>query len=521
MKIKTTLICFLFLLLFVTQCFAAEKTETDTPIPKGVYTSLDELADKRIGVQTGSSFDQIAIDSFPNAERVYFSVKTDLINALMTKKIDSLIFDLPIVESMMRENDEITYIPEMVDTFDFGFVFPKTEEGKKLRDEFNEYLAEIKENETFNEFKRNWIVNENNETRTVDYKNLPDINGKLTMATESLYEPFTYRLNGEIVGYDIDMAADFCKKYGYALEIVDMNFEAILPSIISSKCDFAASGLTITKERAESVYFSDSTFSGGTVMVVLRDKQDDPSINTENTPFASIAASFEKTFIRESRWKLFLEGILNTLLITVLSAFFGTVLGFLLFLLCRRGNKIANTTVSFLSWLLQGMPTVVFLMILFYVVFGKVAISGTIVSIIGFTLTVAVAIYQLIKMGVGTIDRGQYEAAYALGYSENRTFFRIILPQVISIIAPSYQSELVSLIKATSIVGYIAVQDLTKMGDIVRSRTYEAFFPLIAVTIIYFLLETLLTFAVKRIQIKTDPKKRKREEILKGVSTND
>ena len=92
---------------------------------------------------------------------------------------------------------------------------------------------------------------------------------------------------------------------------------------------------------------------------------------------------------------------------------------------------------------------------------------------------------------------------------------------MISIIAPSYQSELVSLIKATSIVGYIAVQDLTKMGDIVRSRTYEAFFPLIAVTIIYFLLETLLTFAVQRIQMKTDPKKRKREEILEGVSTND
>ena len=518
MKIKPLLGGVIFILLLVTQCFAAE---TDTPIPKGVYTTLDEIADKKIGVQTGTSFDQIVIDIFPDAERVYFSTKADLINALTTKKVDGVIYDLPVAQNIMRENDDITYIPEMIDTYDFGFAFPKTEEGAKLRDEFNEYLSEIKENETFNEIRRNWLENENNESKSVNYEDLPDINGKLTLATEALYEPFTYRLNGKIVGYDIQMAADFCKKYGYALEIVDMNFDSVLPSIVTGKCDFAATGITITEERAESVYFSAPNFSGGTVMAVLKDKQDDSSVNTGDSAFTSIAASFEKTFIRENRWKLFLEGILNTLLITVLSAFFGTVLGFLLFLLCRRESKIVNTTVSFLSWLLQGMPTVVFLMILFYVVFGKVAISGTVVSIIGFTLTIAVAIYQLIKMGVGTIDRGQYEAAYALGYSENRTFFKIILPQVIPIIAPSYQSELISLIKATSIVGYIAVQDLTKMGDIVRSRTYEAFFPLIAVTIIYFFLETLLTFAVKEIQFKTDPKKRKREDILKGVSIND
>ena len=86
---------------------------------------------------------------------------------------------------------------------------------------------------------------------------------------------------------------------------------------------------------------------------------------------------------------------------------------------------------------------------------------------------------------------------------------------------PAYQGEIVGLIKATAIVGYIAVQDLTKMGDIVRSRTYEAFFPLIAVTVIYFVLEALLSFAVSRIQFRIDPKKRSRERILKGVKTHD
>jgi polar amino acid transport system substrate-binding protein len=172
-------------------------------------------------------------------------------------------------------------------------------------------------------------------------------------------------------------------------------------------------------------------------------------------------------------------------------------------------------------WLVQGMPGVVLLMILFYVIFGSVSISGIIVAVIGFTLTFGASVYGLLKMGVGAVDYGQYEAAYALGYSNIRTFFRIILPQAIPHVMDAYKGEIIILLKGTAIVGYIAVQDLTKMGDIVRSRTYEAFFPLIAVTVIYFVLEMLLGMFVRRIKINIDPKRRSREAILKGVNTND
>jgi polar amino acid transport system substrate-binding protein len=164
---------------------------------------------------------------------------------------------------------------------------------------------------------------------------------------------------------------------------------------------------------------------------------------------------------------------------------------------------------------------VVLLMILYYVVFGSVAISGVVVAVIGFTLTFGAAVFGLLKMGVGAVDGGQYEAAYALGYSNRKTFYRIILPQAIPHILPAYRGEIVGLIKATAIVGYIAVQDLTKMGDIVRSRTYEAFFPLIAVTVIYFVLEELLRTIIGRIGVNYNPKRRKPANILKGVNTDD
>lgn len=109
------------------------------------------------------------------------------------------------------------------------------------------------------------------------------------------------------------------------------------------------------------------------------------------------------------------------------------------------------------------------------------------------------------------------EAALSLGYSDIRSFFRIILPQALPHFLPTYKGEVVSLVKATAIVGYIAVQDLTKMGDIVRGRTYEAFFPLIAVAVIYFMLGGLLTFVVNRVEVLINPKRRKMDDIMKGV----
>ena len=163
-------------------------------------------------------------------------------------------------------------------------------------------------------------------------------------------------------------------------------------------------------------------------------------------------------------------------------------------------------------------PVVVLLMILYYLVFGKVAVSGTFVSVIGFTLIFGAAVYRMVRSGVGAVEGGQLEAAYALGYTDRRAFYRIILPQALPHFLPAYRGEIVSLIKATAVVGYVAVQDLTKMGDIVRSRTYEAFFPLIAVAVIYFVLAAVLTFIVNRAVKLIDPRKRTAKRILRGVN---
>ena len=209
------------------------------------------------------------------------------------------------------------------------------------------------------------------------------------------------------------------------------------------------------------------------------------------------------------------------MIITVLSVICGTILGFAVYLLCRGGNVIANLLTRFFVWLIQGTPMVVLLMILYYIIFGKVDIAGIWVAVIAFTMTFGAGMYGMLKSGVGALDKGQTEAAYALGFTDAGAFFTVILPQAALHFMPSYKAQVVALIKATAIVGYIAVQDLTKMGDIVRSRTYEAFFPLIAVAVIYFILAGILNMIVGMIHNRIRPEKRSRDDILRGIDSHD
>ena len=156
-----------------------------------------------------------------------------------------------------------------------------------------------------------------------------------------------------------------------------------------------------------------------------------------------------------------------------------------------------------------------------YVILRKASIPATWVSIIGFTFIFGTGVITMLQTGVGAVDRGQMEAACALGYTDRHAFFRIILPQTIQHILPGYIGQITSLLKATAIVGYIAVLDLTKMGDIIRSRTYEAFFPLISVAVIYFVLAWILTFIVEKIGRFLDVRRRKGGLLLKGVKIHE
>ena len=476
-----------------------DKGSGSQEIPK--FRSLKDFSDKSIGVCTGTIQGAAVEKQFPNARISYYNTHADLLAALRNHKIDAFSDSDIIVRYSMIENSDLTYLDEyLAQSVEIGAIFGKNEKGDQLRGRFNDFLKKLKDDGTLKKLDETWYGADNSLKEVKDPKSLPAENGTLRLATDSTNPPVSYRQDQQVIGLDIDIATRFCEEYGYGLEIVDMSFPAIVNAVETGKCDFGIGGIAITKERAESVNFSDAMYEGNSVMAFLKSDSVRPVGFLE-----SLKESFEKTFIRENRWQLFLEGIVTTLLLTVVSILLGTLLGFIVFMLCRRGNRVANAITRLCIWLIEGMPVVVLLMIFYYIIFSESRISGVAVSVIVFMLVFAAAVVNILKAGVAAVGTGQAEAAYSLGYTDRKAFFKIILPQALPHAMPAYKGQIKALIKATAVVGYVAVQDLTKMGDIVRSRTYEAFFPLIAVAVFYFILAALLIWIVNMIEIRTIP----------------
>ncbi len=475
---------------------------------------LSRFENASLGVVTGSLYGGYSREQFPNAVISEFNTFADVLGALNLGKIDGAMLDKPNFNSVKRTNPELSCMTVPAYSVEIGFGFQKNEDGYALQAQMNEFLAKLRAEGKIDEMIEKWY-GETEPNVSVPLDELADNKGeKLKVSIDTTRKPFVYMYNNKPVGFEIEVLYLFCETYDYSIEIEDVSFASGLAGLASERYDLVCGGLYMTPERKESVNFSEPYMVADVVMATVKKSGFEDF-------FASLGESFEKTFVREGRWKLILEGIGTTLLISFFAVIGGTVLGFLLYLAARSRYKalsvIAKIFAKVYSKIIAGTPTLVVLMLLFYVVFGKSDISGIVVAIIGFVLTFGSFVYGQLELTVEGVDKGQTEAAYALGYSRNQTFFRIILPQAMKMFVPVYSSEIIGLIKATSVVGYIAVNDLTKMGDIIRSNTYEAFFPLIAVAVIYFMVTWGIAELLGILKHKTEPKRRKDKNILKGV----
>jgi polar amino acid transport system substrate-binding protein len=226
-----------------------------------------------------------------------------------------------------------------------------------------------------------------------------------------------------------------------------------------------------------------------------------------------------KTFITENRWQLILSGIAVTAEMVIASIIFGSIIGFFFSFMLRSKNKAVLGIGNFISTIFNGMPILLVLMIFYYIIFNKSSLSSVAVGIFAFSLEFANTVAGLLNTGILAVDKGELEAAESLGYSKWQVFLKITFPQAAKQMSSQYNGAIIGLIKGTSVVGYITAQDLTKVGDLIRSRTYEAFFPLIAVAIIYFIFEYIIIVIIKKFEIQLDPKRRPRK--LKGIDIND
>ena len=217
--------------------------------------------------------------------------------------------------------------------------------------------------------------------------------------------------------------------------------------------------------------------------------------------------SFYQTIIYDNRYIYILEGLFNTLIIALFAVIIGIVIGVLVALIRNnydRNNKfkLLNKIACLYVNIIRGTPQILQLMIIYYIIFGTVDINIVFVGILAFGINSGAYVSEIIRAGIESIDNGQLEAGYSLGLNYSKVMRYIILPQAIKNILPALGNEFITLLKDTSVGAHIGIVELTKASDIIASRTYDYFFPLIIVAIIYLILTIGLSKLISMMERK-------------------
>ena len=476
-------------------------------------TKDPDLKKATIAIEPGTTTETAARETYPDAEYIYVNSASDGYLAVKTGKADAYAISKDVYKSSVATGTSGLKIHSDGVVGSPGHIAVAVSPRSNIPDargKINDFLAKIKADGTLNDMKKRWIEESDYDMPKINKAQNPDYTIKI--GTTGLAEPYTFYRNEELTGFDMELIKRFALWCNADLKITTYDWAGTVPACTSGKEDYIISGFFVTEESAEVLDFSDSYMDVETVMVIA-----DGNAKANTAILSGIYESFEKNFVRENRWRLIAGGLIITLIISVCTAILGTILGFLLMLWLRSKRTWLSAVAKALCKLLQGIPALVILMIIYFVVFGSVDIEPVLAAIFAFSLMFATSVAGILQSGINAVDKGQWEAAEALGFGNPGVFGRIIMPQAINHVLPLYKGEFVGMMKMTSIVGYISIQDLTKASDIIRSRTYEAFFPLIATAAIYFVMSSLITALIGRIEVRIDPKQKPRK-LPKGVA---
>ncbi|MBP2663032.1 MAG: HisJ [Firmicutes bacterium] len=480
-------------------------------------TTINDVANKRIGVCTGTIYDKFAAERFPAATIMHYTEQADLVLAIKSNKIDVAITTLSATKNMLKTNDDVGILTDDVLSIPIGIGFNKS--NPALREKFNNFLNASKADGSLNAMYTKWFENDIETIQIPTFKQNPA--GKKVILGLSLGDlPNSGVVNGQYTGFDVELIQTFAQKENINLEIAPSDFGALVTSLAAGKVDMIADCIAITAERQKLVDFSEPYMDINSAVIALKkniatitpaDKKETQS----SSFFKSAGDSFYSNILHEKRYLLIIDGLKTTGIISIFSVLFGTLLGVLICFLRMSKHKLLKLSAQLYITILRGIPVLVLLMLIYYVIFAKSNIAPILVAIIAFGMNFAAYVSEMFRVTIESIDKGQTEAGIAGGFTKVQTFVYIVMPQAIRLVLPVYKGELISLVKMTSVVGYIAVQDLTKASDIIRSRTFDAFFPLIMTAVLYFAVSWLLVLLLTFVEQKTDPKQKRQTALAR------
>lgn len=483
----------IFLMALMCMAFLTMYVKADAQAKSKTIKTVDDLKGAKIGVQLGTTGDIYSSDYEGDKEGTTverYNKMADAVQALKQNKIDCVIIDEQPALTVAKDNSDLKILEEEFVSEEYAICIAKGND--ELTDKINSALEELKSDGTIKSIISNYIGEEKGKH---PYKT-PDgtkYSGKtLVAATNATFPPYEYYENEKVTGIDIDIITAIGDRLGMKVEIADMEFDAIINSVSSGKADVGIAGLTVTKDRLKSINFSNSYAKSKQVIIVKAGKEGNK---------IGIVEKFKKNFIKDNRWKYITKGLKNTLIIAIFSAILGIILGFLVAFVRvthdRTGKiKLLNRVCKLYLTVVRGTPMMIQLLIMYYVIFKSVNVDKVLVAVLAFAVNSGAYVAEILRSGIMSVDNGQFEAGRSLGLTYKVTMMSIILPQAVKNVLPALCNEFITLLKETSICGYIGLNDLTRGGDIIRSNTFDAFMPLILVAIIYLFFVQLLTMGV-------------------------
>jgi polar amino acid transport system substrate-binding protein len=486
--------------LLLTACGSqsAADSSTDEAEETHLVESLDDLHGARIGVQLGTTGDIYVTDEYESdgegtvLER--YNKGADAIMALKQSKIDAVIIDSQPAQAFVAKNEDLSILEEEFATEDYAICVSK--DNPELTASINSALDTLKADGTVEQIISNFIGDDTKGTCPYESTVTEYPNGKLVVVTNASFEPYEYYSNGTMTGIDIQLMQAIADQLGMELEMQDTEFDSIINSVISGKADAGIAGMTVTAERLQNIDFTDSYTTSKQVVVVR---------NGKTATSMGLAESFYQCFIYEARWQYLTNGLKATAIVTICSAVLGMLLGWVLAIIRVSHDK--NGTLPVLNFIakiyltvIRGTPTMIQLLITCYVIFASVNINRLLVAIIAFSANSAAYVAEIVRSGMMSIDNGQFEAGRSLGLTFPQTMVGIVVPQAFKNVLPALANEVIVLLKETSIMGYVGLQDLTRGGDIIRNITYSAMLPLLAVAAIYLVIVMIMTSFVSKLE---------------------
>ena len=461
---------------------------------------VDDLPGKKIGVQIGTVGDTYASDYEGDEEGTVverYSKGNDAISSLKNGKIDCVIIDEQPAKEYVKRNKDLSILDEEFTLEEYAIVIAKGNDS--LEEDINKALAELVADGTLDLIINHYINDEETEAEGLAYispEGLDYANGTLVMATNAAFPPYEYYRDNSIVGIDAEMARAIADKLNKKLVIEDMEFDSIITAVQGGKADIGVAGMTVTEDRLKNINFSDSYTTSKQVIIVR---------NGESDVAASIKDSFYQCFVEDNRYQYLLQGLWNTILISLIAVLIGVVIGFFVAIVRathdKTGNmKILNAICHVYLTIIRGTPAMIQLLIIYYVIFASSNISKVAVAALAFGINSGAYVAEILRGGIMSLDQGQFEGARSLGLTHAQTMRYVILPQTFKNTLPALANEFIVLIKETAISGYIGLQDLTMAGNIIRSNTYQAFLPLITVAAVYLVIVMVLTAGVQKLE---------------------